>query len=139
MGRSRLSTTHLVARHPTSHQISKCRRRTACIEQGRLWQGPADIAGAMNRSLVMASCRADGVLLKPDRPALATDQSFADGFYGATSPPPLSLLLSHSSTASILVQRLLVALQVPAASPPTTSGLPRQSSAAGSAATTSLR
>jgi hypothetical protein len=42
--------------------------------------GIADIAGAMNRSLLMRSCREDGVLLRPDKPATAIEQSFAASF-----------------------------------------------------------
>lgn len=42
-----------------------------------LWQ---QIAGAMNKSLIMKSCRADGVLLRADKPATAIDQSFAASF-----------------------------------------------------------
>ena len=42
--------------------------------------GPADIAGAMNRSLVMRSCRSDGVLLRPSWPATALDVTFRLAF-----------------------------------------------------------
>jgi hypothetical protein len=42
--------------------------------------GPADIAGAMNQSLIMRSCRSDGVLLRPSWPATAVDASFAHSF-----------------------------------------------------------
>eukprot|EP00662_Eupelagonemidae_sp_cell21_P049895 gene49895-22804_t len=34
----------------------------------------------MNRSLVMRSCRADGVLLRPDLPALAAEQTWVESF-----------------------------------------------------------
>eukprot|EP01050_Picozoa_sp_SAG11_P013946 SAG11_NODE_1669_length_4489_cov_4.583371_4_plen_94_part_00 len=38
--------------------------------------GVADIGGTMNRSLVVRSCRSDGVLLRPSWPAIASDASF---------------------------------------------------------------
>ncbi len=43
-------------------------------------QGPADVAGAMNRSLIMRSCREDGVLLRADKPATAIDYSWSVSF-----------------------------------------------------------
>lgn len=43
-------------------------------------QGPADVAGAMNRSLIMRSCREDGVLLRADKPATAIDTSWSASF-----------------------------------------------------------
>lgn len=42
--------------------------------------GPADIAGSMNRSLIMRSCREDGVLLRADKPATAIDASWTSSF-----------------------------------------------------------
>eukprot|EP00755_Sulcionema_specki_P019009 Sspe_Gene.68324::Locus_40308_Transcript_1_1_Confidence_1.000_Length_1877::g.68324::m.68324 len=38
--------------------------------------GPSDAVGAMNKSLIMRSCRSDGVLLKPDKPLTALESSF---------------------------------------------------------------
>lgn len=42
--------------------------------------GPADLAGAMNKSLVMRSCRSDGVLLRADKPATLLDSTWARSF-----------------------------------------------------------
>lgn len=42
--------------------------------------GPADIAGAMNKSLVMRACRSDGVMLRADTPALAIEQTWQASF-----------------------------------------------------------
>ena len=42
--------------------------------------GMADIAGAMNRSLLMRSCRDDGVLLRADKPATAIEQTWVASF-----------------------------------------------------------
>jgi hypothetical protein len=42
--------------------------------------GVADIAGALNKSLLMQSCRDDGVLLRPDKPATAVDHSWVLSF-----------------------------------------------------------
>lgn len=42
--------------------------------------GPADIAGAMNRSLVMRSCRSDGVLLRPSWPVTSVDWTYRASF-----------------------------------------------------------
>ena len=39
--------------------------------------GPSDGAGSFNRSLIMRSCRDDGVLLRPDKPATLMDTAFA--------------------------------------------------------------
>ena len=55
--------------------------------------GVADIAGTMNRSLVMRSCRSDGVLLRPSWPATAVDASFVHSF---NSLKPLYLWTAHS-------------------------------------------
>src|SRR6185437_3099293 len=45
--------------------------------------GPGDRVGMTNRSLVMRTCRSDGMLLKPDRPATPIDASFlSDGRNG---------------------------------------------------------
>ena len=55
--------------------------------------GVADIAGTMNRSLVMRSCRSDGVLLRPSWPATAVDASFVHSFH---SLKPLYLWTAHS-------------------------------------------
>jgi hypothetical protein len=63
--------------------------------------GVADVAGAMNRSLVMRSCRADGVLLRPDKPATAVDSTFAgDEIYQTTSSHTLSAP-SHTLSAPL--------------------------------------
>ena len=52
--------------------------------------GPADIAGAMNKSLVLRACRADGVLLRPSIPALPLQATLVGHHFAATvrSPPP---------------------------------------------------
>lgn len=42
--------------------------------------GPSDLAGAMNASLVMRSCRADGVLLRADKPATVLDAAWSASF-----------------------------------------------------------
>eukprot|EP01047_Picozoa_sp_COSAG01_P027782 COSAG01_NODE_1845_length_9070_cov_16.651806_1_plen_809_part_00 len=44
--------------------------------------GPADAIGSLNRSRVMRSCRADGVLLKPHAPAMNLDSTFAQAISG---------------------------------------------------------
>lgn len=41
--------------------------------------GPMDGIGLLNRSRVMATCRGDGVLLKPDKPVTVTDECFRLG------------------------------------------------------------
>jgi len=38
--------------------------------------GPADKIGCLNRDLVMKTCRADGLILKPDRPAMTIERCF---------------------------------------------------------------
>ena len=43
----------------------------------------SDPVGETNRSLVMQLCRADGVLLKPDRPATAVDAQFQAMLFGS--------------------------------------------------------
>jgi hypothetical protein len=40
--------------------------------------GPGDKIGYMDRELLMRTCRADGLLLKPDRPAMPIDEMFLD-------------------------------------------------------------
>eukprot|EP01051_Picozoa_sp_SAG22_P000330 SAG22_NODE_7_length_40155_cov_25.241356_43_plen_383_part_00 len=41
--------------------------------------GPSDGAGSGNRSLIMRSCREDGVLLRADKPATLLDRAFTTG------------------------------------------------------------
>ena len=42
--------------------------------------GPADVAGAMNKSLIMRSCRSDGVLLRADHAGTALDATWKTSF-----------------------------------------------------------
>lgn len=41
--------------------------------------GPMDGIGLLNASRVMATCRSDGYVLKPDKPVTTTDACFAMG------------------------------------------------------------
>lgn len=66
--------------------------------------GVADIAGALNKSLVMRSCRTDGVLLRPSWPATAIDASFRVTF---DSLDPLYLWAAHSYTCGLTFVYLL--------------------------------
>ena len=59
--------------------------------------GVADIAGTMNRSLAMRSCRSDGVLLRPSWPATAVDASFVHSF---RTLKPLYLWVARSVIGS---------------------------------------
>jgi hypothetical protein len=40
--------------------------------------GPGDKIGSMNKELLMRTCRKDGLLLKPDRPAMPIDKMFVE-------------------------------------------------------------
>mmetsp|Transcript_28175 Transcript_28175/g.52614 ORF Transcript_28175/g.52614 Transcript_28175/m.52614 type:complete len:774 (-) Transcript_28175:206-2527(-) len=42
--------------------------------------GPGDGAGSMNRSLIMRTCRDDGLMLRADFPSVPLDKTFAVGF-----------------------------------------------------------
>merc|ERR1719329_1402090 len=50
----------------------------------------SDAVGATNRSLVMMTCREDGLLLKPDRPATAIDAQFQAMMFQAWPGPQSS-------------------------------------------------
>jgi hypothetical protein len=50
----------------------------------------SDAVNATNRTLVMMTCRADGVVLKPDRPATAIDAQFQAMMFGAWPSPASS-------------------------------------------------
>ena len=47
---------------------------------------PGDKVGGSNVSLILATCRSDGVLLKPDRPATPIDSYWAVRAFGPTLP-----------------------------------------------------
>ena len=44
--------------------------------------GPSDSVGGANKTLIMATCMADGRLLKPTRPAMSLDKSFIYRAFG---------------------------------------------------------
>lgn len=44
--------------------------------------GPSDAVGGANKTLIMATCMADGRLLKPTRPAMSLDKSFIYRAFG---------------------------------------------------------
>lgn len=47
--------------------------------------GPSDSLGHMNHDLVMRTCAADGLILKPDKPATPLDAVFEQGFANASA------------------------------------------------------
>ena len=47
---------------------------------------PSDGVGGSDAALIMRACRSDGVLLKPDRPAMAIDQRWAAECFGTDGP-----------------------------------------------------
>lgn len=48
--------------------------------------GPSDKADMLNEQLIMRSCRKDGVLLKPDQPAIALDRTYRQRSFGHGGP-----------------------------------------------------
>ena len=48
--------------------------------------GPGDMVGAMDRDLVMRTCRADGVLLRADKPLTHMDSTFLEIFKTGNAP-----------------------------------------------------
>ena len=59
--------------------------------------GPSDAAGAANRSLIMRSCRSDGLLLKADKPATMLDAALkASGFDRWANPLAINVWGAHS-------------------------------------------
>lgn len=57
-------------------------------------QAPGDRIGAANTSLVMRSCSADGILMKPDRPATPIDSYWSVRAFGAAATGPRGELWS---------------------------------------------
>ena len=48
--------------------------------------GPGDTSLAFNKTLIMATCREDGLLLKPTRPAMSMDKTFVQRAFGTGGP-----------------------------------------------------
>ena len=48
--------------------------------------GPSDTVGSFNRSLIMATCMSDGLLLKPSRPAMSLESMFLQRAFGKGGP-----------------------------------------------------
>ena len=48
--------------------------------------GPGDTVETFNRTLIMSTCRADGLLLKPTRPAMSLDATFLYRAFGEGGP-----------------------------------------------------
>lgn len=48
--------------------------------------GPSDTASNFNRTLIMSTCMADGLLLKPTRPAISLDATFVYRAFGSGGP-----------------------------------------------------
>ena len=62
---------------------------------------PGDAIGAANRSQIMRTCRADGMLLKPDRPATPPDSYWLRRAFGAVAGRgPKGELLTTETTVS---------------------------------------
>ncbi|KAJ9465532.1 hypothetical protein DIPPA_59665 [Diplonema papillatum] len=64
--------------------------------------GVSDEVNSFNKSLIMQTVRADGILLKPDRSAYAVDRGFAIGFSASIQklPTPVYLWSTHSDVAA---------------------------------------
>eukprot|EP00936_MAST-01D_sp_MAST-1D-sp1_P001500 g1500.t1 len=60
----------------------------------------SDAVGATNRTLVMQTCRQDGVLLKPDRPATALDAQFNAMLFGQWPGEPPAPTPGHGTLAA---------------------------------------
>ena len=67
------------------HPSRLCRTRTHLAFSGPY--GPSDGLGLLNAELILRSCRADGVLLKPSAPLATLDAAFlGDAFEAARGP-----------------------------------------------------
>ena len=66
--------------------------------------GVADLAGTMNRSLVMMGCRSDGVLLRPSIPALPLDATLIGAHFAASSGTPSAPPYVWRGATELLVQ-----------------------------------
>ncbi len=65
--------------------------------------GPSDRIGASDRELIMRTCRQDGLLLKPDRPATPIDRMFLDNdnmALGGNKPWIITTESNHENGAS---------------------------------------
>ena len=49
---------------------------------------PSDGIGGADKGLLMSLCRADGLLLKPDKPARTVDAHWLGGVFNSTPPGP---------------------------------------------------
>ena len=67
--------------------------------------GPSDGAGMANRSLILRSCRADGVLLRVDKPATMVDRALlATDFTSSTgliAPKPVHVWSTFSDIGDL--------------------------------------
>ena len=71
---------------------------------------PGDKIGGSNTSLILSTCRADGVLLKPDRPATPIDSYWSVRAFGVAEPEtkgPRGELWSTEVTISGLTWQLV--------------------------------
>ena len=48
--------------------------------------GPGDTADSFNKTLIMSTCRSDGLLLKPSRPAMSLEETFVYRAFGSGGP-----------------------------------------------------
>jgi hypothetical protein len=76
--------------------------------------GPSDRIGHSDRELIMHTCRQDGVLLKPDRPATPLDVMFLDNdnmLLGGNKPWIISTLSDHDLGRVLYLAAFGLALQ----------------------------
>ena len=64
--------------------------------------GPSDQAGTLNKTLIMATCMADGKLLKPTKPTMSLDGSFLLRAFG-TGGPDGQVYSSYSEVSGIFI------------------------------------
>jgi hypothetical protein len=65
---------------------------------------PGDGVGGGDPALVMSLCRADGILLKPERPAISLDAYWVRKQFGAGSPQPLGASMTDGQLWSTHVE-----------------------------------
>ena len=64
--------------------------------------GPSDTATSFNKTLIMATCMADGLLLKPSQPAMSLDSTFLYHAFGKGGPNG-EVVASYSEVSNLNV------------------------------------
>ncbi|KAK6165978.1 hypothetical protein SNE40_022777 [Patella caerulea] len=71
--------------------------------------GPSDLVGYSNRSLIMRSCNAEGLILKPSKPATAIDKQIQQMAFGGNIGPEGKIYTTYSNIDNYIFGIILAA------------------------------